>query len=70
MALKKVTEEAKRDARKVGKLPKAPKKPKQSASVTTLENYVARHNAYVEKINAMAAKYRKAGALKKQIFGA
>jgi len=70
MALKKVSEQAKSDARKVGKLPKAPKKPKQSASLTTLENYVARHNAYVDKVNAMAAKYRKSSAIKKKIFGA
>lgn len=68
--LKKVSESAKAEARKVGKLPKPPKKPKRSASVATLERYVERHNAYVDKVNAMAAKYKKSGTLKKAIFGA
>lgn len=68
--LKKVSESAKSDARKVGKLPKAPKKPKRSASLAAMERYIERHNAYVDKINGMAAKYKKAGAIKKTIFGA
>lgn len=67
--LKTVSEATKREARKAGKLPKKPTKPKKSASLQTLENYVARHNAWVDKINGMAAKYRKAGQLKKSIFG-
>ena len=69
MSLKKISESTKAEARKSGKLPKAPKKPKQSASLMTLENYIARHNSYVDKIQAMAAKYRKAASIKKQIFG-
>lgn len=69
MSIKKLSEATKAEARKAGKLPKAPKKPKQSASLTTLENYVARHNAYVDKVQGMAAKYRKAASMKKQIFG-
>jgi hypothetical protein len=67
--LKSLSETTKADARRAGKLPKAPKKPKQSATVRALENYVIRHNAYVDKINAMAAKYKRAGTLKKAIFG-
>lgn len=69
MSIKKLSEATKAEARKAGKLPKAPKKPKQSASLTTLENYIARHNTYVDKVQAMAAKYRKASTIKKQIFG-
>jgi uncharacterized FlgJ-related protein len=67
--LKKLSEAVKAEARKAGKLPKAPKKPKQSATLKTLEAYVTRHNAYVDKVQAMAAKYRKASALKKTVFG-
>jgi hypothetical protein len=69
MSLKKLSEATKSEARKAGKLPKAPKKPKQSASLSALNNYVTRHNAYVDKVQAMAAKYRKAASLKKSIFG-
>jgi hypothetical protein len=69
MSLKKLSESTKAEARKAGKLPKAPKKPKQSASLMALENYIARHNAYCDKVSAMAAKYRKAASIKKQIFG-
>lgn len=69
MSLKKLSETSKAEARKVGKLPKAPKKPKQSASLTTLNNYIVKHNAYVDKVNAMAAEYRKAATIKKAIFG-
>jgi hypothetical protein len=69
MSLKKLSESTKAEARKAGKLPKAPKKPKQSASLMALTNYMDRHNAYCDKVNAMAAKYRKAASLKKQIFG-
>jgi hypothetical protein len=69
MSLKKISESTKAEARKAGKLPKAPKKPKQSASLMALTNYMDRHNSYVDKVNAMAAKYRKAASLKKQIFG-
>lgn len=68
MSLKQLSEKDKAAARKVGKLPKAPKKPKQSASVATLENYVARHNAYVDKIKEMARKNAKKDSLRKQIF--
>lgn len=68
MSLKKLSETTKAEARKAGKLPKAPKKPKQSASLSTLNNYVIKHNAYVDKVNAMAAEYRKAASLKKAIF--
>lgn len=67
--LKQLSESTKAEARKAGRLPKAPKKPKMSASVNALESYVARYNAYVDKVQAMAAKYRKAGTLKKAIFG-
>lgn len=69
MALKKVSEEDKRVARKIGKLPKAPRKPKQSASLNTMQNYIRRHNAYVDKIKRMATDARKKEALKKQIHG-
>jgi hypothetical protein len=69
MALKKVSEATKAEARKAGKLPKAPKKPKQGASLATLEAYMVKHNAYIDKVNALAAKYRKASSIKKQIFG-
>jgi hypothetical protein len=69
MSLKKLSESTKAEARKAGKLPVAPKKPKQGASLSVLENYIVRHNAYVDKVNAMAAKYRKASSIKKQIFG-
>jgi len=66
--LKQLSESTKSEARKAGKLPKAPKKPRQSASVATLERYVERHNNYVDKVNAMAAKYKRAATLKKAIF--
>ena len=69
MSLKKLSETTKAEARKAGKLPKAPKKPKQSATLKTLEAYITRHNAYVDKVTAMAAKYRKSHTLKKTIFG-
>ena len=69
MALKKLSEETKRMARKSGKLPKAPKKPKQSASLTVMQNFMARYNAYVDKVNGMASDARKKEALKKQIHG-
>jgi hypothetical protein len=69
MALQKISESDKQLARKVGKLPKAPRKPRQSASVTVMENYIARHNHYVKKIKDMAARARKKEALKKQIHG-
>jgi len=67
--MKKVSEATKAEARKAGKLPKAPKKPKQSASVTTLENYKRKYDAYTRKISELAAKARKKESLKKQIFG-
>jgi hypothetical protein len=67
--MKKVTDKAKAEARKAGKLPKAPRKPKQNASITALEGYKRRHDAYVSKINEMAGKARKKETLKKQIFG-
>lgn len=69
MALQKISESDKQLARKVGKLPKAPRKPRQSASVTTMENFIARHNAYVKKVKDMAARARKRESLKKQIHG-
>lgn len=69
MALQKISESDKQLARKVGKLPKAPRKPRQSASLTTMENYIARHNNYVKKIKEMASKARKKEQLKKQIHG-
>ncbi len=68
--LHKVSEADKAQARKTGKLPKAPKKPKKGSSVTTLERYVDRHNAYVKKIKDMAHKASKKATLSKQIFGA
>ena len=67
--LRNPTEEDKRNARKVGKLPKKPKKPKQSATLSTLEGYVSRHNNWTDKIKEMAARYKKANTLKKQVFG-
>jgi hypothetical protein len=67
--MKTVSEKIKAEAKKAGKLPKAPKKPKQSASVTTLENYKRKHDAYVKKVSDLAAKARKKETLKKQIFG-
>jgi hypothetical protein len=66
--LKQVTEAEKQLARKVGKIPKAPKKPKRSASITVLENYTNRHNAWADKIKAMASLARQKEALLKQIF--
>jgi hypothetical protein len=67
--LKSLSEATKAEARKAGRLPKAPKKPKQSASVSALESYVVRYNAYVDKIQAMATKHKRANTLKKAIFG-
>jgi hypothetical protein len=67
--MKTVSEKTKSEARKVGKLPKAPRKPKQSASVTALESYKRRFDAYAKKLSDMAAKARKKESLKKQIFG-
>jgi len=67
--MKKVTEKAKAEARKAGKLPKAPRKPKQTATISALESYKRRHDEYVRKINELAAKARKKESLKKSIFG-
>lgn len=67
--MKQLSEATKALARKMGKLPKAPKKPKQSASLTTLEAYERRHDAYVNKVNQMAANARKKESMKKKIFG-
>jgi hypothetical protein len=67
--MKTISEKVKAEARKAGKLPKAPKKPKQSASLATLERYKSRFDAYVKKVNDMAAKARKKESLKKTIFG-
>jgi len=53
----------------MGKLPKAPKKPKQGATLKTLEAYISRHNAYVEKVKSMAKSGGTRLALKKKIFG-
>lgn len=69
MSLKKVDESKKALARKIGKLPKAPKKPKKSATLTAMENYVSRYNAYVDKINDMANRANKLRTMKKSIFG-
>jgi hypothetical protein len=67
--MKTVSEKIKSEARKAGKLPKAPRKPKQSASVTALESYKRRFDAYARKLSEMASKARKKESLKKQIFG-
>jgi hypothetical protein len=67
--MKTVSEKTKSEARKAGKLPKAPRKPKQSASVTALESYKRRYDAYCKKLSDMAGKARKKESLKKQIFG-
>ena len=66
--MKTVSEKTKAEARKAGKLPKTPRKPKQSASLTALESYKRRHDAYVKKVSEMAAKARKKVSLLKQIF--
>lgn len=66
--MKTVSEKIKSEARKTGKLPKAPRKPKKSASVSALESYKRRHDAYVKKLSDMAAKARKKVSLLKQIF--
>jgi len=66
--MKTVSEAEKAAARKAGKLPKAPKKPKRTASVAALEAYAARHDAWCDKIKAMAAKAKKREGLVKQIF--
>ena len=68
MALKTVSESTKALARKTGKIPAAPKKPKRNAGVTALENYIKRHNAWVDRIAAMAERAKKKEALKKQVF--
>ena len=67
--MKTVNEKIKSEARKSGKLPKAPRKPKKNASVTALESYKRRHDAYVKKLSEMATKARKKVSLIKQIFG-
>jgi hypothetical protein len=67
--LKKLSEEKKALARKMGKLPKAPKKPSRSASLSAMQNYMARYNMYVDKVHGMAAKATSLKAARKQIFG-
>jgi len=67
MAMKKFTAEELRKARKSGFRKKAPKKPKTSASVSTLESYVSRFNAYVDEMKAKAKETDKKDKLLKEI---
>lgn len=69
MALSKLSAEDLRKARKAGFKKKAPKKPKQSASLATMEGYVARHNDWVKQARQKVADGKKREALKKQIRG-
>jgi hypothetical protein len=68
--MKTLSEATKAKARKKGKLPKAPRKPKRSASAATLTRYIARYDAYVDKINRMASEVTQAENLRKKVFGA
>lgn len=68
MALAKVSAEEIRKARKSGFKRKAPKKPKRSASVTTLENYVARHNEWAKALKSAGRNVDKKATLLKTIF--
>jgi len=67
--LKKISEATKAQARKAGRIPKAPKKPKRSANVGALQAYIERHNAWCDKINALANSQRTREALRKKVFG-
>jgi hypothetical protein len=69
MSLKSVSAETMRKAAAFGKVPKPPKKPKKSASITTLENYIARHNAWAKRVHDMASQGAKEASLRKTIFG-
>lgn len=67
--MKTVSEKTKSEARKTGKLPKAPRKPKKSASLSALEGYKRRYDAYVKKIEEMARKARQKDILIRQVWG-
>lgn len=64
----KVSSEEIRKARKAGVKKKAPKKPKKSASLSVLENYVARHNDWAKTIKEAGRSLDKKAKLAKTIF--
>lgn len=68
-SLMKLSAEQLRLARKAGFKRKAPKKPKQSASLATMEGYVARHNQWVKDAKSRIAGEKRREKLKKQIRG-
>jgi len=68
MALAKLSADQLRQARKAGFKRKAPKKPKQSASLSVMENYVAKHNSWVKDARAAISANKRKETLKKSIF--
>ncbi len=64
----KVSSEEIRKARKAGFKRKAPKKPKRTASVTTLENYISRHNEWAKELKSAGKNVDKKKTLLKTIF--
>lgn len=70
MELRKANDETLRKARRAGFKAKPPKKPKRNASVDSMKRYIARHNEWVDKVNAASKKAVEKESLKKRIFGA
>lgn len=68
MALIKVSSDEIRKARKAGFKRKAPKKPKKSASLSTLESYVSRHNEWAKSLKEAGRSLDKKAKLVKAIF--
>lgn len=64
--IKSYTDAEHRDAKKAGFKRKKPKKPAASASLRTLENWVARYNQWVTDLKAKAKQYKQKEADKKK----
>lgn len=68
-ALKKLSSNDLRLAKKAGFGRKKPKKPKRSAGVSAKESYIARWNEYVDAAKEKIKEQKKIAALNKQIHG-
>lgn len=66
-SLPRVSPEELKLARKAGAVPKRPSKPKAGASLTVMDNFIARYKAWVSKVKSMASDGRRKDAVKKKI---
>ncbi len=69
MAVSVMSADKLRDARKAGFKRKAPKKPKRSASVSAMENYLARVRDFNKEAQQAINQAKKKIALRKKIHG-